>query len=74
MEENLELCLARIFGGRPADGREAAAPAKDFHGLARQAREHFEKAQRAAQQGNWSGYGDEIRATERILKDLEQAR
>ena len=77
MDDNLELCLARIFGGaagRLTESREPALVGKDLRGLARQAREHFDRAQSAAGRGDWAAYGEEIRAVDRALKDLEQAR
>ena len=74
MEENLELCLDRIFGGggrRPrAAGSAAASGADDLSGLAREARDRFEKAQAAARRGDWSSFGDEMQAVRRILEKL----
>ncbi len=85
MEENLELSLARIFGGKIGSALKdtagtissSAAPKteSDHRILIRQAREIFERGQSAARQGNWSGYGEEMKNLERVLRNLgEQAR
>jgi len=74
MEENLELALFKLFGGkRPEQGkparaiaREALAPAE----LARQALKAYERAVELQRQGNWAGYGEQIRTLEEILRRL----
>ena len=77
MEENLELALQRIFGGKkavaaavagaaPADAK--ATPAA----LAKEAMSLYEKAITLQRQGNWSGYGEELRKLEQILKRMAQ--
>src|SRR3990167_5768897 len=57
MEENLELCLARIFGGRmERRERSDSPPASDagagFRRNARQAQDHFDRAQKAMRAGD----------------------
>jgi uncharacterized membrane protein (UPF0182 family) len=77
MEDTLETALSRIFSGGVGSRLpepNTAAPVQDWRGLARQARDHFERAQRAARQGDWAGYGSAVQDTERALKDLERAR
>jgi uncharacterized membrane protein (UPF0182 family) len=74
MEENLELALFKLFGGkRPEQGRparpvatETVAPAE----LARQALKAYERALELQRQGNWAGYGEQIRSLEEILRRL----
>ena len=74
MEENLELALQRLFGGNrvvSAAAREVAtdqavAPA----GLAREAMSIYEKAITLQRQGNWAGYGEELRRLEQVLKRM----
>ena len=77
MEESLEQSLQRIFGGRPAEAK-AAAPAPEAagkeKGLARQALEHFARAQELLRQGNWAGYGDELKRIETLLKEMDKGR
>jgi uncharacterized membrane protein (UPF0182 family) len=78
MEESLEQSLQRIFGGRPAEAKAAAAPAPEAagkeKGLARQALEHFARAQELLRQGNWAGYGDELKRIETLLKEMDKSR
>lgn len=76
MEENLELALQRLFGGKkspavvtgviPADAK--ATPAA----LAKEAMSLYEKATTLQRQGNWAGYGEELRKLEQILKRMAQ--
>jgi uncharacterized membrane protein (UPF0182 family) len=74
MEENLELALFKLFGGRrPEQGKpsrtiaaETVAPAE----LARQALKVYERALELQRQGNWAGYGEQIRNLEEILRRL----
>ncbi|MDD2271300.1 MAG: UPF0182 family protein [Desulfuromonadaceae bacterium] len=76
MEENLELALQRLFGGKkspaavsgvvPADTK--ATPAT----LAKEAMSLYEKAVTLQRQGNWSGYGEELRKLEQVLKRMAQ--
>jgi uncharacterized membrane protein (UPF0182 family) len=74
MEENLELALQRLFGGRkavsaaaaPVAAETGAAPASQ----AREAMAHYEKAVNFQRQGDWSGYGEELRKLEQILKRM----
>jgi uncharacterized membrane protein (UPF0182 family) len=78
MEENLELSLQRIFGGAPIRERavksaverppEREGPTRQ---LAAEALAHYRKAQEYLRQGNWAGYGEELRKMEEGLKALE---
>ncbi len=75
MEENLELSLARIFSGKISSAfKDPAAvtprPGSDPRILIRQAREIFERGQKAARQGDWGGYGEEMKNLEKVLKNL----
>lgn len=73
MEENLEIALQRLFGGKAAAVRkaapveEAAAPSRD---LAREAMRAFERAIEMQRQGNWAAYGEELRKLEQILRKM----
>ena len=81
MEETLELSLARIFGGASV---EAAAPPRastqpsqrqeerSLKTLIDEASAHYERAQNALRQGNWQGYGEEIKRLEEVLKRLKE--
>jgi hypothetical protein len=81
MEETLELSLQKIFGGQlsrepiPVSPTVApAAPLKDEKNLPRQALEHYQRAQDALRQGNWGGYGEELKKLEAILREMQKGR
>lgn len=74
MEENLELALQRLFGGKKTVtaataevmGDSTASPAS----LAREAVVIYDKAIGLQRQGNWAGYGEEIKKLEQVLKRM----
>ncbi len=76
MEENLELALQRLFGEKktvavasaPVAGNVAATPGT----LAREAMKIYEKATTMQRQGDWGGYGEELRKLEQVLKRMAQ--
>ena len=78
MEENLELSLQRIFGGQiPKEStlESEAVPAaamKTDRETALEALRHYRKAQEMLQQNNWSGYGEELRKMDDLLRSLEK--
>jgi len=76
MEENLELALQRLFGGRKTQAAAVspvAATSKATAGqLAKEAMAIYEKAINLQRQGNWGGYGDELRRLEQVLKQMAQ--
>jgi hypothetical protein len=80
MEETLELSLQRVFGGELIKDREAPkvaaaqAPQKEKtdRQAAAEALAHYRKAQELLRQGNWAGYGEELRKLEDALKGLER--
>jgi uncharacterized protein len=80
MEETLEQSLQRIFGGKPAPAAViqqpvAAAQASTAEKeLARQALGHFSRAQELLRQGNWAGYGDELKKVEDLLREMQKGR
>lgn len=76
MEETLEQSLDRIFGGRIAAAQARAegvsAPAGGAEkNLARQALDHFSRAQESLRQGNWAAFGEELKRVEGLLKEME---
>jgi len=79
MEETLEQALQRIFGGAPASGTPrlggivAAAPVNGENTLARRALEHFQRSQEFLKQGNWAGYGEELKKIEGLLKQMQKS-
>ncbi|MFA7406165.1 MAG: UPF0182 family protein, partial [Pelobacteraceae bacterium] len=76
MEENLELALQRLFGGKKSAATAVtsvttaskASPAA----LAKEAMSIYEKATTLQRQGNWAGYGEELRKLEQVLKRMAQ--
>lgn len=82
MEENLERALARIFGGLRLDERpkppetvsDAARtePSTPLTSLIEQANEHFSRAMTFQREGNWAGYGEEMRKVEELLRAMRR--
>jgi uncharacterized protein len=76
MEENLELALQRLFGGKKAVAAVALAGTTDLKAspstLAKEAMGIYEKATTLQRQGNWAGYGEELRKLEQVLKRMAQ--
>jgi hypothetical protein len=85
MEDNLELALARIFGG--ATGKAAVAPSASSAAQApsasvlpgfnvdeviREAGQAYEGAQEAMRSGNWAAYGEQMKKLESALKRLQE--
>jgi hypothetical protein len=78
MEETLEKSLQRIFGAK--SGQEAAqlvkAPeaesARAGKDLAAQALDHFRRSQELLKQGNWGGYGEELKRVETLLREMQK--
>jgi len=80
MEENLEISLQRVFGGELIKEKEApkvaaaVSPEKERteRQVAAEALAHYRKAQELMRQGNWGGYGEELRKMEEVLRALEK--
>jgi uncharacterized membrane protein (UPF0182 family) len=83
MEESLEASLAQLFGSgaktQPTARTETAAAgppgtARDTNvrGLVDQALQQYGRAQDLLRQGNFAGYGEEIRRLEATLKSLQE--
>ncbi len=80
MEENLELSLQRVFGGElirekePSKVTVAAVPQKEKSDrqIAGEAMAHYRRAQELLRQGNWGGYGEELKKMEEVLRELEK--
>ena len=77
MEENLDMALQRLFGTRRAAVASAATgapPAADrqasLRDLAAEAMKSYQRALEMQRQGNWAGYGEEIRKLEQVLKKM----
>ncbi|HEX5773696.1 MAG TPA: UPF0182 family protein, partial [Geomobilimonas sp.] len=76
MEENLDLALQRLFGGKKAvaavDSAVTAGSTASPAMLAKEAMSLYEKAINLQRQGNWAGYGEELRKLEQVLKRMAQ--
>ena len=83
MEENLESSLAQIFGGpgkqrvvaraeAPPAAGSAPGPPENVRGLVDQAWQQYTRAQDMLRQGNFAGYGDEVKRLEGTLKALRE--
>ena len=82
MEENLELALQKVFGGevmkeRPTTKVTVAVPGekqRTDQEVAGEALAHYRKAQEFLRQGNWGGFGEELRKVEEGLRALEKGK
>ncbi|MCE5283970.1 MAG: UPF0182 family protein [Deltaproteobacteria bacterium] len=80
MEETLDLSLQKIFGGGPVRDREAPAEARKPTTAAEpsdrlsalEALGHLRKAQEFLRQGNWAGFGEELKKTVESLTAIEK--
>jgi uncharacterized membrane protein (UPF0182 family) len=82
MEQTLELALQRIFGGRKgaveaaapstAPGAPSAAAKGPSAALAKEAMSSFERAMTLQRQGDWAGYGEELRKLQQVLRRMAQ--
>ena len=81
MEETFDQALQSIFGAKPGAAPEARPPAsaailpspvKGDPSLARQALDHFQRSQELLKQGNWAGYGEELKKVENLLKEIQK--
>lgn len=78
MEETLDQSLQQLFGGRRAireAPQVAALPGavgaeKD---LAGRALEHYRRSQEFLRQGNWAGFGEELKRLEETLRKMQKA-
>ncbi len=76
MEDNLELALQKLFGGRTVavevpEGVEKKKAASQSE-LAREAMRIFERATDMQRRGDWAGYGEELRKLQQVLKQMAQ--
>ena len=81
MEETLDQALQRVFGAKsagdvpqPSSAAAQATPVKGDETLERQALDHFQRSQELLKQGNWAGYGEELKRVENLLKEMQKSR
>jgi uncharacterized membrane protein (UPF0182 family) len=85
MEPTLDAALGKIFGGAvtssqaqaPASSplaarpsQEAAAPEAEIQTMIREANDHFTRAQQLLRQGDWNGYGEEVKRLGEVLNRM----
>ncbi len=73
MEENLELGLQRLFGGRrilPGKEKISEDVKVSIEELAREAMRTYERANELLRQGDWAGYGEHLGKLGQILKKM----
>ena len=75
MEENLELGLQHLFGGKVRispniSGSES--PEQSFDDLAQEARQTYDKLLQLQRQGDWAGYGEQLKRLGQILKKMKK--
>ncbi len=77
MEENLEQALSSLFGSRKAAppvltpaGTQAPAQKSSIQDLAKEAAQIFERARTMQKQGDWAGYGEQLKKLEQVLKQM----
>jgi len=78
MEETLEQSLQRLFTGRtvketPQAVATATPMATGDDNRAARALEHYNRAQEQLRQGNWAGYGDELKKLEGVLREMQKS-
>jgi uncharacterized membrane protein (UPF0182 family) len=74
MEENLEQALTALFGGRKATAPPVGAPIvsqkMSIQDLAKEAEQVFERIKTLQKQGDWAGYGENLKKLEQILRQM----
>ncbi|MCG2721582.1 MAG: UPF0182 family protein [Thermodesulfovibrionales bacterium] len=73
MEENLELGLQQLFGGRIASSlraKETGGEKTSLDQLAKEAAQTYERLNELIRQGNWAGYGEELKKLGQILQKM----
>ncbi len=74
MEENLEAAFRRIFGGKRSSAYlpEDKGPSKTIgiNDLAKEANKTFDRMIQLQRQGDWAGYGENLKKLEKLLKEM----
>jgi len=88
MEDTLDAALSSIFSGAVTTGAAPAptagpaaqaptkapgAPALDTQALIREANQHYQRALQLQRQGDWAGYGEEVKKLGEVLNRLASA-
>jgi uncharacterized membrane protein (UPF0182 family) len=84
MADTLDAALSNIFSGTvttsaapppagaaaPAPGKAPGATAPDTQALIREANQHYQRALQLQRQGDWAGYGEEVKKLGELLNRL----
>jgi len=85
MQDTLDAALSQIFSGAvttteapptsagqaaPAPAKAAGAPGIDIQALIREANQHYQRALEFERQGDWAGYGAEVKKLGEVLNRL----
>jgi len=82
MEQTLDAALTQIFGGgaappsaapTPTSQTPGQSPSSDVQRLASQAAEQFQRAEALQRQGDWAGYGEQMKKLQQTLEQLKRA-
>ncbi len=72
MEESLSDSLSKMFGAPRVKPKEEPLEALTIEEMVRKALYHFSKAEEHLKQGNWTGYGEELKKTKELLVTLNK--
>jgi uncharacterized membrane protein (UPF0182 family) len=75
MEENLEIGLRKLFGGRMVLDKPERLPegvTVSIEELAKEAESIFEKANESLRRGDWQGYGEQMEKLGQVLKKMSK--
>ena len=73
--EQERVIVARRFATNtaPAPAKAPAAAALDTQALIREANQHYQRAMQLQRQGDWAGYGEEVKKLGEVLNRLASA-
>ena len=63
--------LTKVKSMPSTEAPSEASSSAEFQGLAQQANQHYQQAMEHLRQGDWAGYGKEIKALGKVLNQLE---
>ncbi|MGI5912607.1 MAG: UPF0182 family protein, partial [Syntrophomonadaceae bacterium] len=79
MESTLEESLLKLFGEKQASAptdviidREPSDTTQSIAELAKQARHYYDQANQRIKEGDWAGYGENIKRLNDVIRKLEQ--
>ncbi|MDD2619581.1 MAG: UPF0182 family protein [Syntrophomonadaceae bacterium] len=82
MEPSLDQALLKLFNKQPGTANDVTQPAniddnlsatEGIEGLAKLAREYYNRANQLLKEGDWAGYGENIKKLNEVISKLEAA-